>query len=129
MDGSIDCVIFSRTLAEYSDALAEEKIVKLRGKYDCGDRGSQFKVSNAQALSFGRNINIELDRAEVSRELLGEIKTSALDFPGNDKITLKVSNNGIVSDLVDLPLNVDSGNVVLMSTLSSLMHGRGRVRI
>ncbi len=129
MDGSIDCVIFSRTLAECSDALAEEKIVKLRGKYDCGDRGSQFKVSNAQALSFGRNINIELDRAEVSRELLGEIKTSALDFPGNDKITLKVSNNGIVSDLVDLPLNVDSGNVVLMSTLSSLMHGRGRVRI
>ena len=129
MDGSIDCVIFSRTLADCGDALAEEKIVEMRGRYDYNDRGAQLKVSRVKPLSFGRNLVIEMDRADVDRSILREIKSSAMEFPGTDQITLDITRDGVPGDLVDLPLRVDGGNVVLMSTLSSILEGKGKVRI
>ena len=129
MDGTLDCVVFAKTLAEYGDNIAEEKIVKVVGRYDNSDRGAQMRVSQINALDFGKNIFIEAQRAKVDKEFFSDIRNTLIDFPGTDKVTVTLMDGVTATDVAELPMRVDSKNVVLLSTLSSVLQGRGRVKV
>ncbi len=127
MDGSIDCVVFPNSMESCSDALVEESIIKVRGRYDKTDRGSQLNTRQARPLSFGKQITIETNRSSLDRELLSEIDRTIRQYPGTDKVSFLLFDGDVAKNRVDLPLRADTGNLVLLSTLSSILGSRGKL--
>ncbi len=127
MDGSIDCIVFSKTLEEYGKSLAEENIVKIRGRYDKTDRGSQIRVNSCIALTYGRKVKIETEAENIDRDLLNEINRTICEFPGADKISFVIFEGGVAKSDIDLPQHVDGGSLTLLSALAALLKGKGKV--
>ena len=129
MDGSIDCVMFPNTLKAMGDRLAEEAIVKVRGRFDPSDRGSQVLVSSVDRLAFGKQMDIELESGLVDPLTLNEINQTIAKYPGADNVSITLVDGGMVRRRIDLDVMVDTGNILLLSTLSSLLKDKGRVRV
>ncbi len=127
MDGSIECVVFPKVFEECQMTLREENIVKVKGRYDRTDRGSQIRVTSVSQLPFGRTIRMDVDKSRVDKGLLEEIRRTAVQFPGPDRMKIVVHSEGDSPMSIELPLDVETGNKVLQSTLNTLMrkvHGR-----
>ena len=129
MDGSVECVMFSNAFKAMGDRLGEEAIVKVRGKFDPSDRGSQVIVSNVERLAFGKQMDIELEHGLVDTVTLNEINEIIARYPGADNVSITLIDGGMVRRRIDLGVMVDTGNILLLSTLSSLLNGKGRVRV
>ncbi|MGI6220771.1 MAG: DNA polymerase III subunit alpha [Coriobacteriales bacterium] len=127
MDGSVDCVMFPNTLKSMGENLAEEAIVKVRGRFDPSDRGSQVLVSSIERLAFGKQMDIELDRGCVDTVTLGEINQIIGKYPGADNVSITLVDGGVVCRRIDLGVLVDTGNILMLSTLSSILNGKGKV--
>ncbi|MGI6105168.1 MAG: DNA polymerase III subunit alpha [Raoultibacter sp.] len=121
--GYIECVCFK--YEENRDAIFEDAIVKVKGKFEHSDRGNQLIVFEAEVLA--------LNEEDTKPQPL-EIKISAADFathstklnrilssyPGRDGVILFVSQSDGRKFRAELPLSVDSRNVNLLSEIQDL---------
>ena len=119
--------MFPKVLKETADQFAEEAIVQIKGRYDSNDRGAQILLSNIKALAFGKQVTIEMEKSKVDRETLAEIDRTIRQYPGMDKICFALFDGGVAKSRAELNVMVDSGNILMLSTLSSLLNGKGRL--
>ena len=121
--------MFSKPFKSMSDRLAEEAILKVRGRFDPSDRGSQVIVSSIERLAFGKQMDIELEYGSLDPMMLNEISQTIGKYPGADNVSITLVDGGMVRRRIDLDTMVDTGNILLLSTLSSMLNGKGRVRV
>lgn len=129
--GSVECICFKYD--DNADALMEDKIVKVKGKFEHGDRGDQIIAYDIEELDLGegdesaasgsaRAGHFELrvpchlfDQAKIQQlnRLLGQ-------YPGNDFVVLFVAQEDGRKFRAELPITVDSTSVFLKSELQQL---------
>ncbi|MGI6216365.1 MAG: DNA polymerase III subunit alpha [Coriobacteriales bacterium] len=127
MDGTVDCVVFSRNLQKCGDAISDEAIVKVTGRFDSNDRGSQILVSNVKELALGKKMRIEIDKSELDKQVLSDICSTIERYPGSDDISFILYNGKTPESRVDVPVKADCGNILFLSALSAVLNKRGRV--
>ena len=123
--GSVDCICFKYD--DCANAIAEDNIVKVKGKFEHGERGDQI-------IAYEMDI-LELTEAEESRPQNLEIKVPASAFnqsrvqqlnhilqmyPGRDFVAILVQQADGRKFRAELPVQVDSRNVVMKSLIQDL---------
>ena len=111
---------------DFQDALEEDAIVKIKGKFEHSDRGDQIMAFEVERL--------ELDEAHAGPSKL-EIKLNASDFkaatssqlqqilrshPGRDAVVLRVQQSDGRKFHAELPMTVDVTNNLLYSEILDL---------
>ena len=111
---------------DFQDALQEDAIVKVRGKFEHSDRGDQIMAFEVERL--------ELDEAHAGPSHL-EIKLNASDFdavtsaqlqkilkshPGRDAVVLRIQQADGRKFHAELPMTVDVTNNLLFSEILDL---------
>jgi DNA polymerase-3 subunit alpha len=127
--GHVECICFNYD--DNADALQEDAIVSIKGKFEVSDRGNQIIAYEVNP--------IELDEADANRppDAL-KISIAARDFnqsvsislnrilqkyPGHDGAELFVVQSDGRRFRAVLPMAVDSRNPLLLSEISNLLGG------
>ena len=125
MTGMIECIIFD--FEKYEDALVEDAIVKIKGKFECSDRGKQIIAYEVEVLALEEDeikpvsdVELEIPSVAFSPERAGMLNRILLQYPGRDKVTLFMMDNNIRAARAKLPLQVDAGNLELKSKINQL---------
>ncbi len=128
--GSVACVCFS--VDDYHDALHEDAIVKIVGKFDKGDRGDQIMANEISEIEFQENdepqigkrpepmISISLTEREFTRTTCDSLIRIIKDFPGVDRFKILVSTNSGKKLETYLPVLINASDTGLRYQLNEL---------
>jgi len=92
VDGGAECIAWPAKFEEYRDLLAEDSIVKVRGRIDRrGEDDVQFMI--VEVLRFSgvgpsRPLHLTIDATRVQPSLLDELKQILAGFPGKVPVVL-----------------------------------------
>jgi DNA polymerase III subunit alpha len=112
LEGSVELVVFAKTLEECADALAQDAIVLVRGRVDHKDQArtcvvvqkverfepTQDEVDRAEeeaakAPVGGAALRIRLNAAALPVTALGELKDVLAGFPGESDVVIELSTS------------------------------------
>ena len=117
MDGSVPCIVFPKVYGNFGSALAEERIVKVKGRYDRSDRGVQIRVSAVNELDFGKKVIVELPQDAVNADVVRAINSTFKEYPGKNDAVIRLSLGGGKYKTIELPIKVDSANGAISAYL------------
>ena len=132
--GMIDCIAFD--YSKFADALKEDAVVKIKGKFEVSDRGSQIiayevkelELDESQARAAAKkgpgHLVIRLESREFDAAKSQRLNSILSSFPGGDGVVLMVHQSDGRKFRAELPVTVDSENDVLKTEISRLF---GRV--
>ena len=122
--GSIECITF-----KYDDvaaAVVEDAIVRVKGKFEHGDRGNQIIVYEVEAIELSdeelRPLSFELrvPSSDLSQDRVAQLNRILASYPGRDYVALFVLQSDGRKFRAELPVTVDSRNSVMRSEIQSL---------
>ena len=122
--GSIECITFKAD--DMGDALVEDAIVKVKGKFEHSDRGNQIIVYEIEALELteeaARPVNFELHvpMSDFSQERVLKMNNIFTKYPGRDYVVIFATQSDGRKFRAELPVTVDSRNPVLRSEIQDL---------
>ncbi len=123
--GSMECVTFD--YEKFADVLHEDAIVKIRGKFEVTDRGSQIMVDSMEELEFGAEdegragfMELEIQAREFDSTRSMNLNRILRSFPGRDAVSIIVTQADGRRFRADLPVTVDSRSPVLRNELCQL---------
>ncbi len=124
--GHVECVCFE--YEKQQDAIYEDAIVTVKGKFEVNDRGVQIVAYEVSRLELSEEeMNAEPVRMELtvqSKELNSVTSTRLLDIlkthPGNDSIILYVLQSDGKRVRAELPVTIDARDARLKSYLHDL---------
>ncbi|MCD8317181.1 MAG: DNA polymerase III subunit alpha, partial [Eggerthellaceae bacterium] len=122
--GSIDCICFKYD--DYSDEIEEDAIVKIKGKFEHGDRGNQITAYEVEKLELKESDLEPIQmRISISTKEFNESKAMRLnrllgDYPGRDTITLRIIETGGKNYVAKLPVSVDARSQILKTEILNL---------
>ncbi len=129
--GMIDCIVFD--YSKVSDMLREDAAVKIKGKFEVADRGSQIIAYEIEELALEdaprpkrapTNLLIRLESREFDAAKSQRLNSILSSFPGRDGVVLMVRQADGRKFRAELPVTVDSESDVLRTEISRLF---GRV--
>ena len=106
LEGSAEAVLFPVTYDKYRDVVAIDAVVRMRAKYERGDRGAKLIVHEIEALggdgTFTRPPGTLIVRAPAA--LLGngggvKFKEILARYPGQDAVKVELVNGGDTTQL------------------------------
>jgi len=113
LQGSVEVVLFPETLEKFSDLVAEDKVVFVRGKVDCRREKPNIIAEELIDLDqvtekLAAKVRIRMDAKEVSKQKITEIKTICQHHRGRSVVYVSVSTDkGKVLAAVDKNLHVN----------------------
>ena len=122
--GHIECICFKYD--ENAEAIQEDAIVKVKGKFEHNDRGNQIMAFEMQPIELGdadaKPIRLEL---RVASSALDQTKSLRLNrilksYPGRDGVVLFVQQGDGRKFRAELPVSVDSRSSIMRSELRDL---------
>ena len=122
--GHVACICFK--YEENAEAIHEDAIIKVKGKFEHNDRGDQVMVFEAEVLELSeedaRPTRLELS---VSMSDFDQTKSQRLNrilrsYPGKDGVVLFVRQNDGHKFRAELPVTVDSASPIMRSELHDL---------
>ncbi|WP_165248436.1 DNA polymerase III subunit alpha [Adlercreutzia sp. ZJ141] len=122
--GSVECICFKYD--DFSEAIQEDSIVKIKGKFEHSDRGNQIMAFELEIIELNesdeRPSRLEL---RVPCSTFDQAKTLRLNrilqsYPGRDGVVLFVQQNNGSKLRAELPVSVDASNRVMRSELQEL---------
>jgi DNA polymerase III subunit alpha len=122
--GHVACICFK--YEENAEAIHEDAIIKVKGKFEHNDRGDQVMVFEAEVLELSeedaRPTRLELsvpmsDFDQTKSQRLNRILRS---YPGKDGVVLFVRQNDGHKFRAELPVTVDSASPIMRSELHDL---------
>ena len=125
--GSCECICFK--YSDFADAVVEDAIVKIKGKFEHSDRGNQIVAYEIEAIELdemsGKPVHVEIKVNSYEYNLDVSVRLTALlkRFPGNDSVSLLYTQGDGRRFKAALPLTIDSHSNVLRLELSR-MFGR-----
>lgn len=124
--GSMECITFKYD--ECGAAIHEDAVVKLKGKFEHGERGNQIIAYEAEEVELElppeemRPTHLELKVAarDLNQTAIQRLNRILSQFPGRDFVVLFALQSDGRTFRAELPLQVDSRNAVLRSEIQSL---------
>ncbi|WP_433176782.1 DNA polymerase III subunit alpha [Actinoallomurus sp. CA-150999] len=109
-DASVECLIFPKSHALYGEALAEDRVVSIRGRINVRDEtlsiyGEEVTVLDVSQVSDGEPpVVISLPEARVSADVVRELKRILDSHPGRAPVHLRLQPRrpGTKGLLIDL---------------------------
>ena len=122
--GSMECICFK--YSDFADAIVEDAVVKIKGKFECGDRGSQIIAYEVETIELGdeqaKPLHMQISVYSNEYNLDVSMKLTALlkQFPGSDGVSLLYTQGDGRRFRAELPVHVDATSRVLALELSRL---------
>ena len=122
--GSLECITFKYD--DCADALMEDDIVKVKGKFEHGDRGNQIIVYEVESIELAedaltpQSFELRVPSSDFNQERVQRLNRILESYPGRDYVVLFVLQNDGRKFRAELPVTVDSRNAILRSELMDL---------
>ncbi|MBQ9068108.1 MAG: DNA polymerase III subunit alpha, partial [Eggerthellaceae bacterium] len=146
MTGGVDCICFDidgngrdretkRPLID-REAIEEDAVVTVRGKYEKNERGDQLMVREIHLLELDdvgddgapRTVEISVMQGDMNSSTMQFLDQILHRYPGRDGMVLYVRQSDGRKFRAELPMTVDSHNAALYGDLHALF-GRDVVRL
>ena len=128
VSGIMDCIVFD--YSKVANVLREDAIVKIRGKFEVTDRGSQIIANKIDELTLtdadakkskgSGHLEIKLKSAEFDQVKSMRLSDILKSFPGRDGVVLLVRQEDGRKFRAELPIKVDSESAVLRKQITQL---------
>ncbi len=122
--GSIEAITFKYD--DYADAIEEDAIVKIKGKFEHGDRGNQIIAYEIEAIELQESaenpvsFELRVPSADFSQERVERLRNILESYPGRDYVAVFVLQNDGRKFRAELPMTVDSRNTIMLSQIQDL---------
>lgn len=122
--GHVECICFKYD--ECAEAIHEDAIVRIKGKFEHSDRGNQIMVFEAQTIELTEEdegpsqLEISLRSADFDQSKSMRLTRILQAYPGRDAVTLLIQQSDGRRFRATLPLMVDSHSALLRSEIQDL---------
>jgi DNA polymerase III subunit alpha len=106
-DAAVECLVFPKTyLLLHADALADDRVVSVRGRVNLRDEALSIYAENVAVLDVShdgpRPVVIKLTETRVSQRLVAELKQVLAAHPGPCPVHMRLRRRGGKTVLLDL---------------------------
>lgn len=146
IEGEVTLVIFPKSYKKYESVLAGEVdpetgessgdvFIKVTGKLERSDRGNQVKVMELEPLILSeknnrpRVLEINIPADALTRSRMNDLSGVMGRYPGLDLVELRVEAASGDIMRMELPLKVDTKNMVLLAEVTDAVGRRGHVEV
>lgn len=111
---------------DFQDALQEDAIVKIKGKFEHSERGDQIMAFEVERLELDEanagpsHLEIKLDSSDFNAATSAQLQKILQSHPGRDAVVLKVQQADGRKFRAELPVTVDVTNNLLYSEILDL---------
>ena len=119
--GHCECVCFD--YEKYQDAIMEDSIVTIQGRFEVSDRGNQILASKVERLELTEdkmNMEIQIDSNELNAVTSSKLMDILKNYPGNDAVIMYVLKANGQRMRAELPVTIDARNSVMKAHLHEL---------
>lgn len=143
MEGEVTCVVFPKAYKKYRDLLngrAEgqeddggEVFVRVRGRLERDDRGTQIMVSEIHRIALDDDANrqkvleVLMSSRLLTRDLMERLSALFGRYRGLDRVELRVEQSSGDMMRMELPSKVDAANLLLQAEVRDLLGADGHV--
>lgn len=111
---------------DFQDALQEDAIVKIKGKFEHSERGDQIMAFEVERLELDEanagpsHLEIKLNSSDFSAATSAQLQQILRSYPGRDAVVLKIQQSDGRKFRAELPFTVDVTNNLLYSEILDL---------
>ncbi|HIR43408.1 MAG TPA: DNA polymerase III subunit alpha [Candidatus Aphodovivens avicola] len=122
--GSIEAICFKYD--DYADAIQEDTIVKIKGKFEHNDRGNQIMAFEVEVIELSeadlqpQRLELRLSSADFNQTASVKLKRILGTYPGRDGVVLLVSQNDGRKFRAELPVTVDATSSMMKAEIQDL---------
>ncbi len=122
--GSVECITFKYD--DFSECIAEDEVVKVKGKFEHGERGNQIiayeieRVELTEEDARPSNLELRVPACEFSQTRIQQLNRILQSYPGRDCVVLFVQQSDGRKFRAELPVSVDSRNSIMRSEIQDL---------
>ena len=122
--GSMECICFK--YSDFADIIMEDAVVKIKGKFEHGDRGSQIIAYEVEAIELDdentkpQHLQISVYSNEYNLDVSMKLTAVLKQFPGKDGVSLIYTQGDGRTFRAELPVYVDAQSRGLALELSRL---------
>nr|WP_082534743.1 DNA polymerase III subunit alpha [Nonomuraea pusilla] len=110
-DAAVECLVFPKTYALYGEALAEDRVISVRGRINVRDETTSLYAEEIALLDVSRSgtepptespVVLSLQEAQLSPRLVQELKHILAAHPGRAPVHVRLRRRGARSTLLEL---------------------------
>ncbi len=122
--GHIECICFK--YEENAEAIQEDAIVKIKGKFEHSDRGNQIMAFEMETLELSeedarpRRLELSVPMSAFDQSKSMRLNRILKSYPGRDGVVLFVNQSDGHKFRAELPVTVDSASPIMRSELRDL---------
>lgn len=122
--GHVECICFKYD--ENAEAIQEDAIVKIKGKFEHSDRGNQIMVFEMETLELNeedakpRQLQLSVPMSDFDQSKSMRLSRILKSYPGRDGVVLFVNQNDGHKFRAELPVTVDAASPIMRSELTDL---------
>ncbi len=122
--GSVECICFKYD--ENAEAIQEDAIVKVKGKFEHNDRGNQIMAFEMEVIELGEEdarplrLELKVPSAELNQARSLRLNRILHSYPGRDGVALLVQQADGRKFRAELPVTVDSRSSVMRAEIRDL---------
>ena len=122
--GSIECICFK--YEENAEAIQEDAIVKIKGKFESGDRGNQIMAFELEALELNEedarpsHLELRVPSRSFDQNRSAHLSRILNSYPGRDGVVLFVQQADGRRCRAERPVSVDAQSTVLKAEIRDL---------
>lgn len=122
--GHIECICFKYD--DNAEAIQEDAIVKIKGKFEHSDRGNQIMVFEMEVIELGESdvraahLELKVSSADFNQATSQRLNRILSSYPGRDGVVLFVSQGDGRKFRAELPVTVDARSAIMLSEIQDL---------
>ncbi|MEE0845475.1 MAG: DNA polymerase III subunit alpha [Eggerthellaceae bacterium] len=122
--GSIEAICFK--YEDYADAIHEDAIVKIKGKFEHNDRGNQILAYEVESIELSeedaipQHLEINLQMGDFNQTTSLRLNRILKSYPGRDGVVLMLKQDDGRKFRAELPVTVDATSQVMLSEIQDL---------
>ena len=122
--GHIEAICFK--YEENADAIQEDAIVKIKGKFEHNDRGNQIMAFEVESIELSdadaapSHLELRVPMADFDQAKSLRLNRILKSYPGRDGVVLFVQQNDGHKFRAELPVSVDSTSPIMRSEIQDL---------
>ncbi|WP_431899107.1 DNA polymerase III subunit alpha [Nonomuraea sp. bgisy101] len=106
-DAAVECLIFPKTYTLYGEALAQDRVISMRGRINVRDEtmsvyGEEITLLDVSQAHTGPPVVISIQEAQLNVRLVQELKYILTAHPGRAPVHVLVHRHGAKSVLLNL---------------------------
>ncbi len=122
LEGSIEVMVFPKTMTEHGHKLADDAVVLLKGRLDTREDSPklicmEIEVFDTSSIRVSKPVRIKLPLEQVSEDAIDELKTLLGSHPGDSEVFLHLGDRHVLSLPADFNVDPAGGLVAEIRVL------------